>query len=153
MESILKVIGRKPLAVALPVVVYVAATTLIKWKFIPAWDMVWYALGGILGMYLFDLGEWFFGIRPSPLRSLLFLTLFAISSLFIVTSATGVMGVGVVLGMYADLSIRTVGDAYGNADRGEWFTSPGGTSAVRNNRLTAIAFGVLFLAENFLFLR
>lgn len=153
LENVKAIIRRKPAFFFVVSIVYLLLAGLLKWRLQPAWDLLWYLIGGTIGVYFLDIAEVFFALEPSPFRSILFAGAFVLVSLFIVTSSGSALASGLVLSLYLSLVLWQVGQwrLRGNLD--SWYSMIAATVEHRVQWWGLVVFAGLFVLETLLFIR
>jgi len=137
MEKVKELILKKPGIFLLSSFVYLIGVVLLKWGIHPTFETLWFFIGGAIGIYFLDGAELFFRLTPSPFRTPLFIILFAIVSIFVVTSSGSVLASGLVLSLYMQILIRSIG---------EWLI-------VRTTPTMLAFYSAVFLLESYIFIR
>lgn len=152
MGKVLHIIRKKPLMLLATSLSYICLTGLLKWRLNPPIEAIWYIIGGLLGIYFLDFAEEFFHLTPSPFRTFIFAGLFAVVSLFIVTSSGSFVGSGLVLSLYLTMILRLVAEwrACGNLD--SWCRMVAGPVSIRAQRWFFAAFFLVFVLATVLFI-
>lgn len=153
MDSLRQLIRRKPQIFLIISLVYIFITGILKWHTSFVWDMVWFLLGGLLGVYFLDAAELFFAVSPSPFRSIFFMALYSIVGFFVVSSSANGFGSGVVLIVYLQLLLWQYGQwkVQGNLD--SWFRVPTGSVPIVTQRAALLAFVGVLLLQTYFFIR
>lgn len=153
MDSLRQLIRRKPQIFLIISLVYIFITGILKWHTSFVWDMVWFPLGGLLGVYFLDAAELFFAVSPSPFRSIFFMALYSIVGFFVVSSSANGFGSGVVLIVYLQLLLWQYGQwkVQGNLD--SWFRVPTGSVPIMTQRAALLAFVGVLLLQTYFFIR
>lgn len=152
MYQILRIIRNKPSMLLLFTVVYIFLTILLKWPSAVKPDTFWYLAGGLLGLYFLDVGELFFGISPSPFRTVVFQALFAITGLFIITSSTSIFAKGLVLSLSLQILFLQIGEWVVMKSIHSWYTMVASPVPLKMQKLGIIAFFALFVLETLIFI-
>ncbi|MDO8451977.1 MAG: hypothetical protein Q7S76_03850 [bacterium] len=157
MGSIMKRLGTilkntPPLGLLLSVI-YLACVSILKWKLDPPVDAAWFLAGGIAGIYFLDFADEFFRLHPSPFRTILFAGLFALLSLFIVTSSQSYAAIGLVLATYLMFLYLLVIEWKKSGTIDRWCRMIGGPVPRSIQTQMLIGFFILFLIETYVFLR
>lgn len=153
MDKIVALIRQKPRVFVYASCAYLLFVMMIKWLFHPSLDALWFFLGGILGMYFLDAAELFFALHPSPFRSIVFGTLFAVVTFFVVTSSTSVIGMGLVLSLYLQLLLWQVGEWNMVGNLNSWYTMVAGPVSLSAQRSVFAVSVVIFLVVTYLGIR
>ncbi len=153
METLRKLIRRKPRIFLIISLVYIFIIEILKWHTSFVWAMVWFPLGGLAGVYFLDAAELFFAVSPSPFRSIFFMILYSIVGFFVVSSSANGFGSGVVLVVYLQLLLWQYGEwkIQGNLD--SWFRAPTGSVAIATQRIVLTIFMGVFLLQTYTFIR
>lgn len=133
--------------------VYLLLLVLLKWLTNPSLDALWFFLGGAIGIYFLDAAEIFFGLQPSPFRSIVFGALFAIVAFFVVTSSASMVGIGLVLSLYLQMLLWQVGEWRVNKNLDSWYRMVAGPVSASTQRTILIVSFVIFFVETILFVR
>ena len=147
MDILRSILRRKPFFFIISASVYIVGTALLKWVRVPSWDILWYGIGGFLGLFFLDAAEQFFQLTPSPFRSMLFAGLFAIVSLFVVTSSGSAIALGLVLSLDLELVLRQLGEWKMTGSVSSWYRNFPEAVPVGVQRVVTLLFIGLFLLE------
>lgn len=152
MKTLIRILSRKPTIYLLTTVIYLLLTTILKW---PSFNIniLWYALGGLLGVYFLDIAETFFHLTPSPFRTVLFLGAFLVVSTFIITSSGSFIAKGLVLSLYIQLLLLQFGEWRIMKSLSGWYRMISPPVPVRFQLIGLYIFAILFFIETFLFIR
>lgn len=145
------VIGKKPLFFVLISLLFLFLTGFLKWWIRPPVESLLFLGGGLLGIYFLDLAEAFFKVTPSPFRSIVFATLFAVVSFFIVTSSGSLFASGLVLSLYLTMILWQIGEWKVAGNVTSWYRMVAGPVTVQTQKWGIAAFTIVFLAETYLF--
>ncbi|OGG28803.1 hypothetical protein A2973_02045 [Candidatus Gottesmanbacteria bacterium RIFCSPLOWO2_01_FULL_49_10] len=153
MEKVKEIIRKKPLLFLVVSVVYALGVGVLKWGI--AWppQAALYFGGAILGVYFLDGAEVFFHLTPSPFRSIVFVAMFALVSLFVVTSSGSYLGSGLVLSLYLSLLLWQLGEWKLVGNLTSWYRMVAGPVSVTTQRWVLVALAAIFLVETYLFIR
>ena len=148
-----EIIRKKPLLFLVVSVVYALGVGVLKWGI--AWppQAALYFGGAILGVYFLDGAEVFFHLTPSPFRSIVFVAMFALVSLFVVTSSGSYLGSGLVLSLYLSLLLWQLGEWKLVGNLTSWYRMVAGPVSVTTQRWVLVALAAIFLVETYLFIR
>jgi len=152
MKTLIRILSRKPTIYLLTTVIYLLLTTIIKW---PSFNqnILWYAAGGLIGVYFLDIAEAFFHLTPSPFRTILFLAAFVVVSMFIITSSGSFIAKGLVLSMYLQLVILQIGEWRIMKSLSGWYRMISPSVPVRYQLIGLYVFALLFFIETLVFIR
>lgn len=152
MDIVRELIWKKPKIYIGITVAYVALTVLLKWGIVPDTQILFYAAGAALGIFFLDAAELFFRLDPSPFHSVVFCGLFALVSLFVVTSSGSSVANGLVLSIYLQLILRQLGELRIAGSLSSWYQMV----TIRGAESERVLFGVfvlLFILETVFFVR
>lgn len=152
METLRQLIRRKPQIFLIVSLVYIVVTGILKWHTSFVWEMLWYPLGGIVGVYFLDASELFFAVSPSPFRSIFFVTLYSIVGFFVVTSSANAFGSGLVLSVYLQLLLWQLGQWQVSGNIDNWFRSSTPIPTT-TQRIVLWTFAGVLLFQTYFFIR
>lgn len=153
MDKVKELIRSKPRIFVYITGVYLLVLVLLKWLTNPSLDALWFFMGGAIGVYFLDAAEIFFGLQPSPFRSIVFGALFAIVAFFVVTSSTSMIGIGLVLSLYLQMLLWQVGEWRIHHNLDSWYRMVAGPVSAPAQRSILIISFIIFLAETIIFVR
>lgn len=153
MDKVQALIRQKPRMFVYVTLVYLLSIGVVKWVVHPSLDALWFFVGGAIGLYFLDAAELFFALVPSPFRSIVFGTLFALVAFFVVTSSSGTIGSGLVLSVYLQMILWQIGEWKLNGHIDSWYRMIVGTVNPPTQRGILIGFCVFFLVISYLFIR
>lgn len=102
-DRIKAIIAEKPQKYVRITFVYLAVVALWKWWMVKDLQLLWFVVGGVLGIFFLDTIETFFTLKPSPFRTQFFNIAFVIVSFFVITSSGSFLASGLVLSTYLEL--------------------------------------------------
>jgi len=152
MDKIRAIIRRKPVFFFLISIVYLLILGFLKWQIHPTPATLYFLAGGLIGVYFLDIAEEFFGVTPSPFRSIVFAVLFVLVSFFIVTSSGSLLATGLVLSLYLSLVLWQLGEWQINGNLNSWYRMLVNPVAVAVQKWLMVLFMLVFIAESALFL-
>lgn len=152
MDKIKELIARKPRVFVYIAGAYLLVVILFKWLVHPSLDVLWFVLGGAIGIYFLDGAEQFFALNPSPFRSVVFQALFAVVAFFVVTSSTSVIGSGLVLSLFLQMLLQQIGELRLSTNLDSWYSMVAGSVDTRTQRAILVLSGVVFLIETYIFI-
>lgn len=152
MDRVKALIVKKPVIFLLISCVYIILIAVLKWWIHPKLDTLWFVVGGIIGIYFLDGAELFFQLSPSPFRSVVFLALFAVVSLFVVTSSGSALASGLVLSLYLQMMLWQIGQWRVSHDLSSWYRMVATPVSVGTQQGICMAFCVMFLLETYFFI-
>lgn len=152
MDKVQAIIKRKPIFFLVISLIYIVALGFLKWQIHPTINSLYYLAGGLLGVYFLDIAEEFFGLTPSPFRSIIFAVLFVVVSLFVVTSSGSMLTAGLVLSLYLSLVLWQLGEWQINGNLNSWYRMIAAPVTVAVQKWLTVIFIFFFLAETALFL-
>lgn len=153
MKNIEVLIRQKPRLFVYITLVYALCIGLLKWVAHPSLDAVWFFLGGAIGLYFLDAAEIFFALSPSPFRSVVFCTLFAVVACFVVTSSSGTIGSGLVLSIYLQMMLWQAGEWRISGHTDSWYRMVAGPVNQATQKAIFTGFVALFVFISYLFIR
>lgn len=153
MNNVKQLLKGRPFSLLLYTGIYIVILGFLRWKLTPDITMLYYALGGLLGVYFMDIAELIFDIRPSPFHSVVFLALFAAVSFFVVTSSGNLFAIGLVLSMFFNLLFSQVNEWMIRHDLSSWFTMVDASVSPRIQFWIMAATGVVLVFESVIFIR
>lgn len=136
MDKIKELILKKPTLFIFISFAYLFGVGLMKWWIHPTMSALWFLVGGGIGIYFLDGAELFFQLTPSPFRSTVFFSLFAVVSFFVVTSSGSALASGLVLSLYLQMILRLVG---------EWLIA-------KNQQVVLLVLFLVFVLETYFFI-
>lgn len=152
MKIFIRILSRKPTIYLLTTVIYLLLTTILKWPSFSQ-NILWYALGGLLGVYFLDIAETFFHLSPSPFRTVFFLGAFLVVSMFIITSSGSFIAKGLVLSLSIQLLLLQFGEWRMMKSLSGWYRNVSPPVPVRYQMIGLYIFAILFFIETLLFIR
>lgn len=152
MNKVFEIIRRKPPLFLLLSLGYLAIVGFLKWNIHPVAATALFVGGGVVGVYFLDIAEVFFHLMPSPFRSIVFATLFALVGLFIVTSSGSVTASGLVLSLYLILILWQIGELEIKKNLNDWYRMVAGPVSTRIQVWILVGFIAVFLIETLLFI-
>jgi len=153
MDKVKALIANKPRIYLYASAGYLLVVLLARWLFHPSLDALWFLIGGAVGVYFLDAAEMFFALTPSPFRSIVFQSLFAVVAFFAVTSSTSTIGGGLVLSLYLQMLLWQVGELRVTGSLTSWYRMVAGPVNLATQKVFLIGFAVLFLIETYIFIR
>lgn len=153
MEKVKEIIRKKPLLFLVVSVGYALGVGILKWKIVWPPQAFLYFVGAVLGVYFLDGAEVFFNLKPSPFRSVVFVTAFTVVSFFIVTSSGSFVGSGLVLSLYLSLILWQIGELQIAGNLNSWYRMVDRKVSLSVQRWTLFVFIAFFVIETFLFIR
>ncbi len=153
MDKIITILQRKSSGIVLLHLVYFLLIGFLKWRFAPSIPTLLFFTGAVLGIYLLNIAEAFFGLAPSPFRSIVFVAGFVLVSLFVITSTGSMLGIGLILSLYITLIVWQLAEWQEKGNLNRWYSMIAGSLPFDTQRLILGGFIVLFVIETFLFLR
>ena len=153
MDNVKELIRNKPRIFILISVIYLVALALGKWRIHPSGDTAWFLAGGVIGIYFLDGAELFFHLTPSPFRSVVFMALFTIVGLFVVTSSGSTLASGLVLSLYLQMILWHVGELRVTGNLTSWYRMMAVPVALKTQQIILFLFSVLFLLETYFFIQ
>lgn len=153
MDKIAAIIRKKPVTFVVISFLYFILVSILKWRLTLSIDILWFLLGGLLGIYFLDISEEFFQLSPSPFRTIIFQTLFGVVSFFIVTSSGSFLASGLVLSLYLSMLLWQVGEWKIAGNLSSWYRMTTASINPQAQQWILWGFTGLFILETFLFIR
>ncbi len=153
MDNLNRLIRSKPTIFLIISGVYLLGCILLKWGVHPTFDILWFATGGVIGIYFLDAAELFFHLTPSPFRSVVFLTLFTIVGLFVVTSSGSPLASGLVLSLFLQMLLWQIGEWRVVGNLSSWYQMIAGPVPARIQQILLFVFAGIFLLETYFFIK
>jgi hypothetical protein len=151
-QKIKEIIRRKPMFFLFVSLGFLILVGLLKWQLHPPIGAIWFLLGGIIGVYFLDAAEVFFALSPSPFRSVNFLGLFVIVSLFVNTSSGSLLAQGLVFSLYLSIILWQIGQWQLTGNLDDWYRMVAVPVTRPNQKLGLLLFIAIFIVEMLLFL-
>lgn len=151
--TIRDIIRRKPFVLLALSVCYLIVVVVLKWKISPTFGTVFFMIGGLIGVYFLDIAETFFRLSPSPFRSILFVGLFELVSLFVITSSGSMVAIGLVFSLYLQLILWQIGEMKFKGNIDSWYTMIATPVSRSVQKLFLIVFCGFFLFLTYTFIR
>lgn len=152
MDKVKELIRKKPPLFLLISCLYLLLAGFFKWYRHPTLDIIWFLSGGAIGIYLLDAAELFFNLTPSPFRSVVFSTLFAMVGLFVITSSGSTLASGVVLSLYLQMILWQVGEWRVVGNLTSWYRMMAAPAPVGTQKIFLMVFGLIFCLETYFFI-
>lgn len=152
MDALRMMLAKKPKIFLLVSFVYLVLVGFLKWQFHPVWDWVWYLVGGVMGVYFLDAAELFFNLNPSPFRSVVFMALFVIVGVFVITSSQSALATGLVLSLFLSLLLWQVGEWRVNGNVSTWYRMVAFSVPPQTQLIILGIFSLFFVLETYLFI-
>lgn len=153
MDKVKILIRQKPRIYVYITLTYLLCVGLFKWVTHPDLEAVWFFMGGAIGLYFLDAAELFFALVPSPFRSIVFGTLFALVAFFVVTSSSGTIGSGLVLSIYLQMVLWQIGEWNINGHMNSWYRMIADPVHPSTQRMILAGFSVFFFIISYLFIQ
>ena len=153
MDKIGEIIRKKPLLFLMISLVYLVTLGFLKWGIPPSTDAIYFAVGGVLGIFFLDIAEVFFNLTPSPFRTIVFVAGFSLVSFFVISSSDSLLGKGLVLSLCLTLLLWQLGEWQVRGNLESWYRMVAGSVSVATQQWITFGFLVLFLVETYLFVQ
>lgn len=150
-NKVIEIIRRKPLLFFVIPLAYLTLIAFLKWGIPPSTDAIYFAIGGVVGIFFLDIAEVFFNLTPSPFRTIVFVAGFAVISFFVISSTDSLLGKGLVLSLYLTLLLWQLGEWQVRGNLESWYRMVAGSVRVATQQWITFGFLVLFLVETYLF--
>ena len=153
MDKVKEILKRKPRTFLIISVVYLLLVVLIKWWIHPTLSTLFFLAGGALGLYFLDIAEVVFSVHPSPFRTIVFVTLFAVVSLFVITSSGSMLAIGLVLSIFLTILLWQVGEWALVKNLNTWYRMLADPVLPSVQRIILYISGIVFLIETIIFIQ
>jgi hypothetical protein len=153
MDKVNEILRRKPSTFLIASFVYLLVVTAAKWWIHPTLSTVFFLVGGVLGTYFLDIAEVVFSVHPSPFRTIVFVTLFAIVSFFVITSSASMLAIGLVLSIFLTILLWQSGEWALMKNLNTWYHMLADPVPPSAQLIILYLSGVVFLIETIIFVR
>ena len=153
MDKVKEILKRKPQTFLIISVVYLLLIVCIKWWIHPTISTIIFLAGGGFGLYFLDFAEVIFSVHPSPFRTMIFVTLFAIVSLFVITSSGSMLAIGLVLSVFLTILLWQIGEWTLMKNLNSWYCMLADPVPVKVQRIILYVLGMVFCIETIIFIR
>ncbi len=153
MDKLKEILRRKPSEFLIASVIYLLVVIAVKWWIHPTISTVIFLAGGIFGLYFLDVAEVVFAVHPSPFRTMIFVTLFAIVSLFVITSSGSMLAIGLVLSIFLTILLWQIGEWTLMKNLNTWYSMLADPVPPSIQRIILFVSGIVFLIETIIFIR
>jgi hypothetical protein len=152
MDKVKEILKRKPTTFLLLSVLYLFLVALIKWWVSPTISTLFFLAGGAIGLYFLDIAEVIFSVHPSPFRTIVFVTLFAIVSFFVVTSSGSMLAIGMVLSIFLTILLWQVGEWTLMKNINSWYRMLADPVSQSTQRIILVLSFLVFVIETMIFI-
>jgi len=152
MKTIINIVRKKPSMFVVVGIIYIVLVALLKWPLQFSFQVVWFIFGAAIGIYFLNIAEHYFGISPSPFRTVIFQALFVLLSMFIVTSSREAFVVGLVLSLYLQIALLQIGEFRLRGRLNSWYQMVSGEVPRSIQKLIIISYVVIFIIETYIFI-
>lgn len=152
MDNVEEIIRKKPLLLLAISLGYLVLVGVLKWGIRPGVEAIYFAAGGLIGVYFLDVAEIFFKLTPSPFRSSVFAAGFAVVSFFIISSTDSLLGKGLVLSLYVTILLWQIGEWHLRGNLDSWYKMIAGGVTVQTQHWIMLALAAIFLVETYIFI-
>jgi hypothetical protein len=149
----MEIIRRKSFIFLLISLTYLVLVCVLKWNIHPVVGTFLFIGGGVIGVYFLDIAEALFAITPSPFRSIVFVALFALVALFIVTSSGSRFAAGLVLSLFLTILLWQIGQWQIQKHLNDWYRMIAGPVSTPIQAWILVVSVVVFIIETLLFIR
>jgi hypothetical protein len=94
-----------------------------------------------------------FSVHPSPFRTIVFVVLFAVVSLFVITSSGSMLAIGLVLSIFLTILLWQVGEWALMKNLNTWYRMLADPVSTSVQRIILYISGIVFLIETIIFIR
>ncbi len=145
-----RILKKPPIFVIVPIV-YFFSMLFLKWQLQLPFEALWFFIGGILGIFLLDIVEEFFKLKPSPFRTVLFGIVLFILTIYIVTSTKEYIAKGISISLLLTLLLLYVDEWRSHHTTKEWFFLLFEATSTMLQRSVMYAFSIGLIIVSFLF--
>lgn len=153
MDKIKEILRRKPSEFLIASVFYLLVVIAVKWWIHPTLSTLFFLTGGLLGLYFLDIAEVVFSVHPSPFRTIVFVVLFAVVSLFVITSSGSMLAIGLVLSIFLTILLWQIGEWTLTKNLNTWYRMLADPVSISVQRIILYISGIVFLIETIIFIR
>lgn len=153
MDKVNEILRRKPSTFLIASFAYLLIVTAAKWWIHPTLSTVFFLVGGLLGTYFLDIAEVVFSVHPSPFRTIVFVTLFAIVSFFVITSSASMLAIGLVLAIFLTILLWQSGEWVLMKNVNTWYQMLADPVPPTAQLIILYFSGIVFLIETIIFIR
>lgn len=153
MDKVKEILQRKPSTFLIASITYLFLVTIIKWWMHPTLSTLFFLAGGLLGTYFLDIAEVVFSVHPSPFRTIVFVVLFAVVSLFVITSSGSMLAIGLVLSVFLTILLWQVGEWSIMKNLNTWYRMLADPIPSFWQQSILYICGIIFFIETFIFVR
>lgn len=153
MDKVREIFKRKPRAFLITSIIYLFIVILIKWGIHPTISTLILLAGGVFGLYFLDFAEVVFNVSPSPFRTMVFVALFAIVSLFVITSSGSMLAIGLVLSIFLTILLWQIGEWTITKNLNSWYRMFADPVPPKVQHIILYISGMVFCIETIVFIR
>lgn len=153
MDKILAIVRRKNRFFLNVSLIYIALLVILKWNIHPVLNVLWFATGGVIGIFFLDIADEFVHLQPSPFKSILFSAGLVVVAIFVVTSSGSLLASGLVLTIYLTLLLRQIGEWRKYHTLSQWYQMLASPVSEKVQYQILNVFVVLFFVVTYLFIR
>ena len=153
MDKVKEILRRKPSTFLIASVTYLLVVIFTKWSIHPTISTLCFLAGGALGVYFLDIAEVVFSVHPSPFRTIVFVALFAVVSLFVITSSGSMIAIGLVLSIFLTILLWQVGEWALMKNLNNWYRMLADPVSPSAQRIILYISVIVFLVETIIFIR
>jgi len=146
-----KIFRKPPLLVIVPII-YFFLIIFSKWHLnLPIGSLLFF-LGGLLGIYLLDIAEEIFAVKPSPFRTMMFVIGLGIIGFYTITSTREMAASGLVLGLMVTIFLYQVSEWKIRKNLDSWYQMFFGEMSQTGQKIGLVLYALVLLFETFLFI-
>ncbi len=153
MDKVKEILQRKPSAFLITSIVYFLVVTALKWWIHPTISTLIFLAGGVFGLYFLDFAEVVFAVHPSPFRTMVFVALFAIVSLFVITSSGSMLAIGLVLSIFLTILLWQIGEWTLMKNLNTWYRMLADPVPPSVQLIILYVSGIVFFIETVIFIK
>lgn len=153
MDKVKEILRRKPSAFLISSVAYFLIVIFTKWWIYPTLSTIFFLVGAGVGLYFLDIAEVLFSVHPSPFRTIVFFALFAVVSLFVITSSASMLATGLVLSIFLTMLLWQIGEWTLMKNLNSWYRVLADPVPASVQRIIMYLSVIVFLIETSIFIR
>lgn len=149
--SITRILKKPPVLIVVPIL-YFFTIMFAKWQLNLPLGALLFFLGGVLGIYLLDIAEEIFDVKPSPFRTTLFVIGLGITGIYTLTSTREMIASGLVLGLMASIFLYQVSEWKIHRNLDSWYSMFLTNISRSGQKIGLIVLGIVLLLETVIFI-
>ena len=153
MDKVKEILQKKSSTFLIASIIYLLLIAIFKWWIHPTISTLIFLAGGVFGLYFLDVAEVVFAVHPSPFRTMVFVVLFAIVSLFVITSSGSMIAIGLVLSIFLTILLWQIGEWTITKNLNSWYRMLADPVSPSAQRIILYISVIVFLVETIIFIR